>query len=66
MAGFILMDVSRLELDSVHFRMAAQQRYVLSPEHRSLPEVGPEVMREHAPFDVGRLYRPPVKSDRLH
>jgi hypothetical protein len=45
---------------------AAQQRNVLGPKDRALAEVGPKVVREHAAFDVRRLRRGSVQSNRLH
>jgi len=64
--SFVLVDVTGLELDSVHLGMTAQERYVPGAKHRPFAEVGAKVMGEHAALDIRRLDQRSIQSNRLH
>jgi hypothetical protein len=60
------VQVARLELNEVDLAVLTDALEVLLAQHSPLAEVGPEVMNEHASFNVaGSGYRP-VETNCFH
>ena len=62
----VLVEVARFELYEVHLAGLPDSLEVPACEDRSLAQVGPQVMNEHATVDVAAFRGGSVQPDRFH
>jgi hypothetical protein len=60
------VEVAALELNEVDLAVLTDSLEVLLAQHSPFPQIGPQVMDEHASFNVAGLGACPVQTDRFH
>ncbi len=64
--GLVLMKVSSLQLDDMNLAPRAHPLQVLLAQDRAFPEIGSEVVHQHASSYMRGVDQGAVETDRFH